>query len=294
VTATSGSFEVGSSEAGSRFECSLDGAAYVACSSLTSYAGLGVGEHRFAVRATDAAGNTDPSPAVRTWTIVPPADTTAPETTISAGPSGTVTATSASFEFGSEAGSRFECSLDGAAFAACSSPASYSGIALGEHSFAVRAIDPAANTDPSPALRTWTVVGVSTVPPQPPSPAPPPPPLPLPPVEPPEAGAAAPPATRATMRFGTARPDVLRGTAGRDVIRGLGGNDVLYGFAGDDVLSGGRGRDRLLAGLGNDVAHAADGARDMIACGPGRDLVYADRADRVGRDCERVRRSRVA
>jgi hypothetical protein len=36
--------------------------------------------------------------------------------------------------------------------------------------------------------------------------------------------------------------------------------------------------------------HAADGARDRIACGDGRDLVYADRADHIARDCELVRR----
>jgi len=33
------------------------------------------------------------------------------------------------------------------------------------------------------------------------------------------------------------------------------------------------------------------GARDRIACGDGRDLVYADRADHIARDCELVRRS---
>jgi hypothetical protein len=36
--------------------------------------------------------------------------------------------------------------------------------------------------------------------------------------------------------------------------------------------------------------YAADGARDTIICGAGRDLVYAGRADRIARDCERVRR----
>jgi chitodextrinase len=295
VTATTASFEFASSEAGSRFECALDGAAYAACSSPTSYAGLALGEHRFAVRATDAAGNTDATPAVRTWTVAAVPDTTPPETAIDSGPSGAVDSPTVSFTFSAnEVGALFECAVDATPFAQCASPQSYTGLAEGEHSFAVRARDAAGNADPTSAVRTWTVVRVSAVPPQPPSPAPPPPPLPLAPVEPPEAGAAAPPATRATMRFGTAGPDVLRGTARRDVIRGLGGNDVLYGFAGDDVLYGGRGRDRILAGLGSDVAHAADGARDMIACGPGRDLVYADRADRVGRDCERVRRSRMA
>lgn len=76
---------------------------------------------------------------------------------------------------------------------------------------------------------------------------------------------------------------MLRGTAGPDVLRGLGGADLLIG---------GRGPDVLLAGRGNDVVRARDGTRDAIGCGPGRDLVYADRADRVARDCELVRWTR--
>jgi len=88
----------------------------------------------------------------------PPADTTAPDTAITSGPSGTTRQTSASFYFASsESGSRFQCKLDGAAYAACTSPTSYFGLANGPHAFYVRAIDAAGNTDASPAIRTWTV-----------------------------------------------------------------------------------------------------------------------------------------
>jgi hypothetical protein len=69
-----------------------------------------------------------------------------------------VTSTSAIFGFSStEAGSTYQCSLDGAAYAACSSPQSYSGLASGTHTFGVQAVDAAGNIDPTPALTSWTV-----------------------------------------------------------------------------------------------------------------------------------------
>ncbi|MGH3117098.1 MAG: DUF7594 domain-containing protein, partial [Gaiellales bacterium] len=86
------------------------------------------------------------------------ADTTAPETTIDSGPSGVENSNTATFTFSAnEAGSTFECRLDGAQYAACTSPKTYSGLSEGSHTFDVRAVDGAGNTDPSPASRTWTV-----------------------------------------------------------------------------------------------------------------------------------------
>jgi Glycosyl hydrolase family 26 len=86
-------------------------------------------------------------------------DTTPPETVIDSGPTGDVAGNTASFAFSAnEAGSGFGCSLDGAGFIACTSPRSYSGLAPGSHTFAVRATDGAGNVDPTPATRTWNVV----------------------------------------------------------------------------------------------------------------------------------------
>jgi hypothetical protein len=88
----------------------------------------------------------------------PPADNTPPETTIDAGPSGIVGSYSATFGFSSsEAGSTFECSLDGVAFTPCATPKSYANLSEGSHAFEVRATDAAGNTDATPARLTWTV-----------------------------------------------------------------------------------------------------------------------------------------
>jgi large repetitive protein len=142
-----------SSEAGASMECSLDDAAYAACTSPAEYAALTDGAHSVKVRAIDAAGNVDPTPASYSWTV----DTQAPDTTIASKPASLSTSASASIGFSSEAGASMECSLDDAAYAACSSPKEYTGLAEGAHSFRVRAIDEAGNEDASPASYSWTV-----------------------------------------------------------------------------------------------------------------------------------------
>jgi parallel beta-helix repeat protein len=166
---TSTTFAFSSSESGSTFECSLDGAAFAACSSPRDYTGLSEGSHTFEVRAIDQAGNADQTPASHTWTVaLPVTDTTPPETTIDSRPPAATTYTSAEFAFSStEAGSTFECSLDGAAFAACSSPRDYTGLSEGSHTFEVRAIDQAGNIDPTPASCSWTIEApADTTPPE--------------------------------------------------------------------------------------------------------------------------------
>jgi Subtilase family len=85
-------------------------------------------------------------------------DTTAPETTITDGPSGLTDSASPAFAFSSsEAGSSFECKLDGEAYASCLSPQVYADLAEGPHTFYVRATDVAGNTDASLAEHSFTV-----------------------------------------------------------------------------------------------------------------------------------------
>jgi ELWxxDGT repeat protein len=69
TAAQDATFEFSSSEADSAFECQLDSTPPVPCVSPRSYSGLAAGTHVFAVRAIDQAGNPDPTPATRTWSI---------------------------------------------------------------------------------------------------------------------------------------------------------------------------------------------------------------------------------
>ncbi|OAE02745.1 phytase [Arthrobacter sp. OY3WO11] len=158
TTSTSAQFSFTSTPAGATFACSLDSAAFTSCTSPVSYTGLSTGSHTFQVRASDQNG-VDPTPASYTWTVgTTPGDTTPPETTITSGPPATTTSTSASFAFtSSEANSTFQCSLDAAARAACTSPQAYTGLAVGSHTFNVWATDAAGNTDATAATQTWTV-----------------------------------------------------------------------------------------------------------------------------------------
>jgi len=87
-----------------------------------------------------------------------------PDTTIQSGPSGVVSPQNVSFTFtATETGSSFECSIDGGTYSACSSPKSYPSLAVGPHTFRVRAVDAVGNQDGTPAVRSFEVAKPPTV-----------------------------------------------------------------------------------------------------------------------------------
>lgn len=309
LTSATAAFSFSSAETGSSFECALDSAAYTPCTSPKELSGLSNGSHTFAVRATDSAGNTDPSPASRTFTVAVPAptnqtpteptaaDTTPPETAITEGPGSGVTlaVAEATFEFSStEAGSAFQCSLDGSGFDPCTSPTTLRALGNAGHTFSVTAVDAAGNTDPTPATRSFAVAVPET------------------PSTPPVQGGGA--GTAGADRFsgdplantwlGGDGADDASGGDGPDLLCGEGGNDELYGdagadslfgdfcpgvvamrlprgtgfasaqAAGNDRLNGGTGADKLEGGPGNDTLDGGAGD-DAVNGGPGKDTLKA-------------------
>jgi hypothetical protein len=86
-------------------------------------------------------------------------DATPPETTLG---DVTVSGNAVRVTFAASEAGRFECSLDGGAFTACDSPATFGGLAAGSHTVRVAAIDLAGNVDPTPAERTFAIGAAGT------------------------------------------------------------------------------------------------------------------------------------
>jgi Tol biopolymer transport system component len=103
-----------------------------------------------------SAGTGLGSPSTLTVTIT---DDDRIDTTITAGPGGPTNDTTPTFGFAADpaAGATFECAVDNAAFAVCTTPHTTAALADGAHTFRVRAVRPGGARDSSPATRTFFV-----------------------------------------------------------------------------------------------------------------------------------------
>jgi hypothetical protein len=159
ITDTTPTFSFASLPAGDgvAYQCRLDGAAWGACSGPGNThvaTELAEGLHTFEVRASDAANNVDASPASVSFEVV----TTAPDTTITRGPSSGTRDRTPTFKFAAtRAGSTFACKLDDGRYRACTSPWTTSRLSFGKHTVRVRATF-AGITDATPAQRSFKVV----------------------------------------------------------------------------------------------------------------------------------------
>ena len=143
--------------------------AWATCESPFTTPELAEYGHRLDVIATDHAGN---QAAAQKDFIV---DLHTVGTTLTAGPTGTISDRAPTFEFEAtqvhdEPDPTFECQVDGGGFEDCTSPHQVDPLADGDHTFEVRAVDAAGNIDPTPATRAFTVDTPDTRPdPEPPS-----------------------------------------------------------------------------------------------------------------------------
>ena len=160
TTEQTATFAFSSDQTGVTFECSLDGANFVDCTSPVTYSDLAVTPHTFEVQATNVVGLTDETAALHEWAVVLPPDTTPPIAQVVTGPPATTTATQAMFTFSAnEPAVTYECAVDGGDFGSCANPFVITEVEPGAHSLAVRATDSAGNVGPASPLWTWTVDG---------------------------------------------------------------------------------------------------------------------------------------
>ena len=133
----------------------------------------GEGTHNLMCLATDSASNGPGAAGGSSNTGSVKIDTVQPFTAVTSGPSEGAEITTASASFGFSATdpapasgvASTECRLDGGAFSACTSPKNVSNLAIGPHTFSVRATDVAGNVGSgnNVATRTFKVVYTFTL-----------------------------------------------------------------------------------------------------------------------------------
>ena len=157
-TTATGAFTFTSDETPATFECKLDAGAWAACTASYTTPVLADGAHTLSVRATDAAGNVDATPASYTWGI----STTAPVTTIATHPDEHSNSPTGGFTFTNTASPvSYECKLDTGAWVPCDASYTTPTLQDGPHTLSVRSsqsvTDAGAIVEDPPVVFTWTI-----------------------------------------------------------------------------------------------------------------------------------------
>jgi hypothetical protein len=157
TASTTPGFSFTASESGVHYECHFEGSAWAPCAAGIDgkwhpATPLAEGSHTFSVRAIDATGNVDATPASVTFIV----DLTPPDTYV-AGTWGYVSAGTVSLTLSAnEPVSGYDCKVDSGSWARCTSPFTTT-LTAGNHTISVRATDLAGNADPLPASPWYTV-----------------------------------------------------------------------------------------------------------------------------------------
>jgi hypothetical protein len=150
TTSSSATFTYSDTQAGTTFDCSVNGGKYTACAtSGVTYTGLSAGSNTFGVEAVSSGQLS--AAATYAWSIALPA------ASISSAPKNPTASTSATFTYSDPlAGVSFLCSLNGASYSSCKSTGiSYTGLSNGSQTFSVEATSGSLKS--APGSYTWVV-----------------------------------------------------------------------------------------------------------------------------------------
>jgi N-acetylglucosamine-6-sulfatase len=257
VNTTSASFAFSASMLGSTFECSLDEGPFGVCDSPEGYAHLAEGSHTFRVRATDGAGNAEPTPASRTWVVVKC-------TIVGTSSAETLTGTSADDVICAGAGNDTLNGLEGNDVLKGEGGADQLYGEIGDDH-----LDGGLGTDTANFSGSVVAISASLT-------------------DGTASGEGSDTFSGIEKLIGTNQADALRGSATNDTIDGAGAADSINGLGGADTLKGAGGGDTLKGAGGGDTLDSRDGVEgnDTLDGEVGTDTCMTDATEKSILNCE--------